>query len=182
MPGWVAAGFDDYAKRLPREWMLDLVELKPEPRERGKTVTQLLAAEASRIATACSGFRVIALDEHGAAWSTHGFATHLRRWREAGHDIAFVIGSADGLHPDIRARAAAVVALSAMTLPHGLVRVLLAEQIYRAYSVLSAHPYHRGGLARRSAGMRAAPPSPTANSAPLGGSAAANAAGVGVHQ
>jgi len=144
MPGWVGAGFDDYAKRLPREWTLDLVELKPEPRERGRTVDQLLAAEASRIAAACSGFRIVALDERGAVWSTRDFATHLRGWREAGHDIVFVIGSADGLHADIKTHAAAIVTLSAMTLPHGLVRVLLAEQIYRAYSVLSGHPYHRG--------------------------------------
>lgn len=144
MPGWVAAGFDDYAKRLPREWMLELVELKPEPRERGRALPQMLAAEATRIVAACGGFRTIALDERGAAWSTRDLATHLRGWREAGHDIAFVIGSADGLHADIKTHAAAVVALSAMTLPHGLVRVLLAEQIYRAYSVLSGHPYHRG--------------------------------------
>jgi len=144
MPGWVRAGFDDYAKRLPREWALELVELKPEARERGRTVEQLLAAEASRVAAACSGFRIVALDERGAAWSTRDFAAHLRGWREAAHDIAFVIGSADGLHADVKTHAAAIVALSAMTLPHGLVRVLLAEQIYRAYTVLSGHPYHRG--------------------------------------
>jgi 23S rRNA (pseudouridine1915-N3)-methyltransferase len=143
MAGWVAAGFDDYAKRLPRDWTLELVELKPEPRARGKTAAQMLAAEASRIAAACSGFRTIALDERGAAWSTRDFATHLRGWRDAGHDIAFVVGSADGLHADIKTHAAAVVSLSAMTLPHGLVRVLLAEQIYRAYSLLAGHPYHR---------------------------------------
>jgi 23S rRNA (pseudouridine1915-N3)-methyltransferase len=143
MPGWVAAGFDDYAKRLPREWMLELIELKPERRERARTLPGMLAAEASRIAAACSGFRVIALDERGAAWSTRDLATHLRAWRDAGHDIAFVVGSADGLHADIKTHAAAVVALSAMTLPHGLVRVLLAEQIYRAYSLLAGHPYHR---------------------------------------
>ena len=143
MPGWVAAGFDDYAKRLPREWMLELIELKPERRERARMVPGMLAAEASRIAAACSGYRVIALDERGAAWSTRDLATHLRAWRDAGHDIAFVVGSADGLHADIKTHAAAVVALSAMTLPHGLVRVLLAEQIYRAYSLLAGHPYHR---------------------------------------
>jgi 23S rRNA (pseudouridine1915-N3)-methyltransferase len=143
MAGWVAAGFDDYANRLPRDWTLELVELKPEPRARGKTAAQMLAAEASRIAAACSGFRTIALDERGAAWSTRDFATHLRGWRDAGHDIAFVVGSADGLHADIKMHAAAVVSLSAMTLPHGLVRVLLAEQIYRAYSLLAGHPYHR---------------------------------------
>ena len=143
MPGWVGAGFDDYAGRLPREWRLELVELKTEPRDRGKSVEQMLAAEASRIAAACAGFRAVALDERGAAWSTRELATHLRTWQEADHDVAFVIGSADGLHADIKAHAAAVVALSAMTLPHGLVRVVLAEQIYRAASLLARHPYHR---------------------------------------
>ena len=143
MPGWVEAGFDDYAKRLPREWKLDVVELKPEPRERGKSVDQLLAAEASRIAAACAGCRAVALDERGAAWSTRDLAAHLRGWQEDGHDVAFVIGSADGLHADIKAHAAAVVSLSAMTLPHGLARVILVEQIYRAATLLAGHPYHR---------------------------------------
>jgi 23S rRNA (pseudouridine1915-N3)-methyltransferase len=143
MPDWVAVGFDDYAKRLPRDFALELVELKPEPRTRGRSVEQMLASEAARIAAACTGYRSVALDERGAAWSTRDFAAHLRSWRESGNDIAFVIGSADGLHADIKAHAAAVVALSAMTLPHGLVRVLLAEQIYRAHSLASGHPYHR---------------------------------------
>jgi 23S rRNA (pseudouridine1915-N3)-methyltransferase len=143
MPGWVAAGFDDYARRLPRDFALELVELKPEPRDRGKTVAQMLASEASRIAAACASFRCVALDERGASWSTREFALHVRGWQDAGHDVAFVVGSADGLHADIKSHAAAVVALSAMTLPHGLVRVLLAEQIYRAASLLAGHPYHR---------------------------------------
>ncbi|MGE5171042.1 MAG: 23S rRNA (pseudouridine(1915)-N(3))-methyltransferase RlmH, partial [Rudaea sp.] len=132
MPGWVASGFDEYSRRLPRDWNLELVELKPEARVRSGNVAQMLAAEGARIANACKGYRSVALDERGAAWSTREFASHLRAWQEAGHDVAFVIGSADGLHADIKAHAAAVVALSAMTLPHGLVRVLLAEQIYRA--------------------------------------------------
>ena len=143
MPAWVDAGFDDYAKRLPRDWRLDLVALKPEPRGRGKSVEQMLAAEASRVAAACAGLRAVALDERGAAWSTRDLATRLRGWRETGHDVAFVIGSADGLHADVKAHAAAVVALSAMTLPHGLARVILAEQIYRAATLLAGHPYHR---------------------------------------
>lgn len=143
MPGWVSAGFDDYAKRMPRDWGLELVELKPEARDRGKTVAQMLATEASRIASACAGFRSVALDERGAAWSTRELASHLRGWQEAGHDVAFIIGSADGLHADIKSHAAAVVALSGMTLPHGLVRIVVAEQIYRAASLLAGHPYHR---------------------------------------
>ena len=144
MPGWVAAGFDDYARRLPREFALDLVELKPEPRDRGRTLARILAAEAQRVAAASAGFQAVALDEHGQAWSTRDFALRLGGWRDAGHDVAFLIGSADGLSAEVKTRASAVMAVSAMTLPHGLVRVLLAEQIYRAVSLLSGHPYHRG--------------------------------------
>ncbi|MFI4888399.1 MAG: 23S rRNA (pseudouridine(1915)-N(3))-methyltransferase RlmH [Burkholderiales bacterium] len=143
MPGWVVAGFDEYARRVPREWTLELLELKPEPRERGRTATQMLAAEASRITAACTGFRIVALDERGTPWTTRHFAAQLRDWQEGGFDIAFVVGSADGLHADIKSGAAAIVSLSAMTLPHGLVRVVLAEQIYRAASLLAGHPYHR---------------------------------------
>ena len=143
MPAWVAAGFDDYAKRLPRELALELVDLKPEPRGRGRTAGQMLAAESRRIGAACVGYQTIALDERGAAWSTRDLAMRLGEWRDAGDAVAFVIGSADGLHTDVKSRATAVVALSALTLPHGLVRVLLAEQIYRASSLLAGHPYHR---------------------------------------
>src|SRR5690348_6431692 len=142
MPGWVSAGYDDYARRLPREFALDLVELKPESRDQGRTVAKLLAAEASRIQAACAGFRVVALDERGASWTTREFAARLAKWRDASDDVAFVIGSADGLAADVKAQASALLALSKLTLPHGLVRVLLAEQIYRAASVLAGHPYH----------------------------------------
>ena len=102
-----------------------------------------MRAEASRLATACAGYRIVALDERGTAWTTQELATRLRRWHDGGDDVAFVIGSADGLAADVKSNAAAVVALSAMTLPHGLVRVLLAEQLYRAHTLLTGHPYHR---------------------------------------
>jgi 23S rRNA (pseudouridine1915-N3)-methyltransferase len=143
MPAWIDAGWDDYCRRLPREFALSLVELKPEPRDRGRPVVQLLAAEAERIDAACKGALVVALDERGQPWTTRSLADHLGRWRDEARDVAFVIGSADGLAPAVKRAAAAVVALSALTLPHGLVRVLLAEQIYRAVSLLSGHPYHR---------------------------------------
>ncbi len=143
MPAWVTTGFEDYAKRMPREFAFDLVELKPEGRDRGKPIAQLLASEAMRIRTAAAGLRMIALDEHGAAWTTHQMAERLGRWRDEAMDVAFVIGSADGLDPALKRDAEAVVALSAMTLPHGLARVLLAEQLYRAVSLNSGHPYHR---------------------------------------
>jgi len=143
MPAWVTAGWNDYARRLPRDFTLELVELKPEPRDRGRPVAQLLAAEALRIDSACKGARVVALDERGQPWTTRTLAERLGRWRDEGEDIAFVIGSADGLDESVRQRAAAVVALSALTLPHGLVRVLVAEQLYRAATLLAGHPYHR---------------------------------------
>ncbi len=143
MPAWVAAACDDYARRLPRDFALALVELKPEPRDRGRTVDQMLEAEAKRIAAATAGYASIALDEHGSRWSTRELADHLRQWREGGRDVAFVIGSADGLHSDVKAKALAVVSLSAMTLPHALARVIIAEQLYRASSILAGHPYHR---------------------------------------
>jgi 23S rRNA (pseudouridine1915-N3)-methyltransferase len=143
MPAWVAAGFDDYARRLPREFALELIELKPEPRGRGKSPTQILAAEAARIATATRGWTIVALDERGEAWSTAQLAARVRGWSNSGQSVAFVIGSADGLAEVIRCDADVIMALSALTLPHGLARVVLAEQLYRATSLLQGHPYHR---------------------------------------
>jgi len=143
MPSWVTVAVADYAKRLPHETPFELVELKPAARDRGRTVAQMLAEEARAIAAACTGATVVALDERGAAWTTRELAERLGRWREDGRDVAFVIGSADGLDASVKASASAVVALSAMTLPHGLVRVVLAEQLYRAASLLAGHPYHR---------------------------------------
>ncbi len=143
MPDWVGAGWSDYARRLPPDFQLELVELKPEPRDRGRPVAQLLAAEAVRIAAACRGARVVALDERGQAWTTRALAERLARWRDDGETVAFVVGSADGLAATVKDGAAAVVSLSALTLPHGLVRVILAEQLYRATSLLAGHPYHR---------------------------------------
>ena len=143
LPAWVAAAYGDYARRLPRDFALDLVELKPEARTQGKSVAQLLSAEGTRIAAATSGYYTLALDERGAAWTTAQLAAELRRWRDEALQVAFVIGSADGLSPAIKRGATAVVALSALTLPHALARVLLAEQLYRAVSLLQGHPYHR---------------------------------------
>lgn len=143
MPGWVAEGYAAYARRLPRDFRLDLVEIKPEPRDRGKSTQRILAAEAERIHAACEGSRMVALDERGKAWSTRDLAHRLARWRDDASDVAFVIGSADGLDADLKRRAGDVVSLSSLTLPHGLVRVLVAEQVYRAVSLLSGHPYHR---------------------------------------
>ena len=143
MPAWVGAGYDEYARRMPREVGLELIELKPAPRDRGKPVAQLLAAEALRIRAASAATVRIALDERGAAWTTRALADRLRSWQDTGSDVSFVIGSADGLDASVKQEASAVFALSALTLPHGMVRVLLVEQLYRALSMNSGHPYHR---------------------------------------
>ena len=143
LPQWLKAGFEHYAKQLPREWAFEAVELRSEPRDGSRTVTQMLTAEAARIARATTGRRVIALDEHGVSFTTSTFADKLRSWQASGEDVAFVIGSADGLADSIKAGARATIALSTMTLPHGLARVLLIEQLYRAHTILTGHPYHR---------------------------------------
>jgi len=143
MPAWVGAGFDDYARRLPREFALELIELKPAPRGRGGSATRILAVEKERIATATRGCVVIALDEHGQSWTTPEFAARVRAWSRDGRPVAFVLGSADGLAAAVKHDADVIMALSALTLPHGLARVVLIEQIYRAASLLEGHPYHR---------------------------------------
>ena len=143
LPSWVGEAYADYARRMPRGLGLELVALKAEPRDRGKSTEQVLAAEAERIAAATRGFHVVALDERGLSWRTAELASALGGWRDSALDVAFVIGSADGLAERIKHDANVVIALSALTLPHGLVRVMLAEQLYRAASLLQGHPYHR---------------------------------------
>jgi len=143
MPAWVVGGFDEYARRLPREFALELIELKPGARGHGRSPAQILAAEAERIAAATRGATVIALDEHGQSWSTAQFAAKLRGWSNRGQPVAFVLGSADGLAAVVKHNADVMMALSALTLPHGLARVVLIEQLYRAASLLQGHPYHR---------------------------------------
>jgi len=144
MPAWIATGFLEYAKRLPREAKIELLEIKPEPRSSGKTAAQMMAAEAQRISTAIpQGARRVVLDEHGAMLTTKQMAQHMQAWMGSGQDVVFIIGGADGLHESVKNSAQQTLALSPMTLPHGLVRVLLAEQLYRAHSLLHNHPYHR---------------------------------------
>ena len=144
MPSWVAEGFADYAGRMPRMARLSLTEVKAEPRTTGKSVPQLMAAEAERIQAAAPEDAVrVVLDERGRDFTTE----QLARWLEArlgeGRDLAFLIGGPDGLAPEIKSSGTLQLRLSSMTLPHGLARVLLAEQLYRAVSILQNHPYHR---------------------------------------
>ncbi|HSN21240.1 MAG TPA: 23S rRNA (pseudouridine(1915)-N(3))-methyltransferase RlmH [Usitatibacter sp.] len=144
MPGWIQEGFHEYARRMPPEIRLELVELKPEERGAGKPAERARALEGERLLAALpEGGTLIALDEKGRSVTTQGLSVMLADWmREATHPV-FAIGGADGLSPEVKERAAKLVSLSALTLPHALVRVVLAEQLYRAWSILARHPYHR---------------------------------------
>ena len=143
-PAWVADGFADYARRMPPEARIELVELKPESRSGGKTAQQMMAAEGARILAAVpASATLVALDEHGSDADTQALAGHYGRWQRSGGDVAFAIGGPDGLHDSVKARAATLLRLSSLTLPHALVRVILAESLYRAVSVARGHPYHR---------------------------------------
>jgi 23S rRNA (pseudouridine1915-N3)-methyltransferase len=144
LPDWMNAGFAEYAKRMPRELPLVLIEIKPEPRTTGKTVDAMMAAEAKRIEAALpSRCRRIALDERGEAPDTQVLAQNLTHWLNKGDDVAFLIGGPDGLDPALKQSAHESLRLSSLTLPHGLARVVLAEALYRAHSLRSGHPYHR---------------------------------------
>lgn len=144
LPDWMNAGFAAYAKRMPRELPVELVEIKPEPRTTGKTAEAMMAAEAKRIEAALpSRCRRIALDERGDAPDTRALAQWLERWQAEGDDVAFLIGGPDGLDPALKGGAHERLRLSSLTLPHGLARVVLAEALYRAHSLQAGHPYHR---------------------------------------
>jgi 23S rRNA (pseudouridine1915-N3)-methyltransferase len=148
MPAWVNAGFQEYARRMPPEAPLKLAEVRPEPRSHAnhgaRAVERLMQAEARRIDSAIPQHMLrVALDERGAAWSTRELARRFARWRMESEDVAFIVGGADGLHDAVRRGADFLWSLSALTLPHGLVRVIVAEQLYRAQSILKNHPYHR---------------------------------------
>ncbi len=144
MPDWIKCGYAEYAKRMPKEFSLHLIELKPEKRSGGKTVEQMKSLERDRILINIPpDSEIWALDERGEQLTTLGVADHLRKTLGTGRNICFIIGSADGLHDDIKSRGDKLFSLSRLTLPHGLVRVILAEQLYRAWSVIQNHPYHR---------------------------------------
>ena len=144
MPAWVDAAFADYARRMPRRARIELVEIRPEPRRPSVAPAQVLAAEAKRIRAALPArCRCVALDERGRALTTPELAANLESWLAAGQDLAFLIGGPDGLAAELKRSAALTLRLSSFTLPHGLARVVLGEQLYRALSILDGHPYHR---------------------------------------
>ena len=142
-PAWADAAYEDFAKRFPPELRLELKAVKAEPRG-SKTAEQLMAAEAVRLEAAVpKGARRVVLDERGERISTTQLAQRLQAWQRDGRDVVIFIGGPDGLHPDLKARADDTLRLSDLTLPHAFVRVLLAEALYRAWSLRNGHPYHR---------------------------------------
>ena len=143
VPDWAQTAWDDYAKRFPPEMRLELKAVKTEPRA-SRTLPALLAAERERIEAAIpKGARVVALDERGTALTTIALAGKLKAWQLENDVVALVIGGPDGLDPAFRQAAHERIRLSDLTLPHAMVRVLLAEQLYRAWTINAGHPYHR---------------------------------------
>lgn len=144
MPGWVEQGFQEYAKRLPPECALKLHEIPAGKRGKNADIVRLTRQEGERMAaTIPKGALVVALEVGGKAWSTEQLATRLDSWLAEGRDVALLVGGPEGLEPGLSAAADERWSLSPLTLPHPLVRIVLAEQIYRAWSILKGHPYHR---------------------------------------
>ena len=143
VPDWAQTAWDDYAKRFPTELKVELKAVKTEPRG-SKTVESIYAAEASRIEAAIpKGSRIVVLDERGTALSTVALAGKLKAWQLESDDVALVIGGPDGLDPAFKQAAHERIRLSDLTLPHAFARILLIEQLYRAWSINAGHPYHR---------------------------------------
>jgi 23S rRNA (pseudouridine1915-N3)-methyltransferase len=143
VPDWAQTAWDDYAKRFPFEIKVELKAVKTEPRA-SKSLESIYAAERARIEAAIpKGCRIVALDERGTTLTTMALAGKLTDWQLSGGDVALVIGGPDGLEPAFRQSAHERIRLSDLTLPHAMVRVLLIEQLYRAWSINANHPYHR---------------------------------------
>ena len=142
-PAWEREGFDCYARRLPRECALELIEIPVARRGGGDPAPQVSQEGDAMLRRVPKGARVIALDERGKAFTTRELASRLQAWLQEGRDIALLIGGPDGLAADCRAAADLDWSLSPLTLPHGLARIVVAEQLYRAWSLLCGHPYHR---------------------------------------
>jgi 23S rRNA (pseudouridine1915-N3)-methyltransferase len=143
-PAWAETACDEFAKRFPPEMRLEIKAVKAEPRGASRPAATAMAAEATRLeAAAPRGARRVVLDEHGERRTTAALAQRMQAWRDDGRDVAFLIGGPDGLDARLKATADETLRLSDLTLPHAFVRVLLAEALYRAWTVLEHHPYHR---------------------------------------
>lgn len=144
MPGWVSDGYSEYARRLPRECSLNLAEIPLAQRSKSQPVSRAIEDEGKRMQAAIgANQRVIALDVKGRAWSTEQLAEQLNDWMQGGRDVSLLVGGPDGLAENCLQAAGQRWSLSPLTLPHPLVRVILAEQLYRAWSLNAGHPYHR---------------------------------------
>jgi len=145
MPTWVTDGFEQYTRRFPRHLSLELVEIQLGAREKKENPARAVNEESKRMLKALrSGDRVVALDQNGKTFSTEKLAGSLGHWQQEGRDVVFLIGGPDGLGGECIERAELTWSLSPLTLPHALVRILVAEQLYRAWTILQNHPYHRG--------------------------------------
>jgi len=143
MPAWVESACADFTKRMPRELAIEIVDIKPEKRAAGNSTENIQLIEAKRILEAAGRDFLIACDERGQEVTTLQLAQKMQSWQTLGRDVSIIIGGADGLHASIKQHANWLWSLSKLTLPHAFVRVLLTEQLYRAYSVIQNHPYHR---------------------------------------
>jgi 23S rRNA (pseudouridine1915-N3)-methyltransferase len=144
MPAWITTGFDEYAKRLPPTYRLNLITIPLRKRTKNADINRLQQQESEQILmTITEQTHVIALDERGEPWNTHQLANYLSQWQQRYSKIALLIGGPEGLTNQCRQRAQQQWSLSPLTLPHPLVRIIVAEQLYRAWSILNHHPYHR---------------------------------------
>jgi len=144
MPGWVDQGFSDYVKRFPSPWSVRLVEVASEKRSNNKNVSSIVGKECERIfKSVSSAHTLVSLDVKGSQWSSVSLAQNLQNWQDLQRPVSFVIGGADGLAAECLDRSDAVWSLSPLTFPHQLVKVLVIEQLYRAWSIMHHHPYHR---------------------------------------
>lgn len=144
MPAWVQQGFEDYSKRLPSQFQLHLLEIEAKKRSKNADLSRITTEEGQALLNAVPDHSlIIALDEHGKQWDTQEFAQNLQKWHDEPQNISFLVGGADGLAQECLKKAHITLSLSRLTFPHPLVRVIIAEQIYRAVSLLQGHPYHR---------------------------------------
>jgi 23S rRNA (pseudouridine1915-N3)-methyltransferase len=143
MPDWVELGCAEYLKRMPREISVEIVEIRPDKRAAGKSPEAVQEAEAARILEAAGRDLLVVLDERGQEVTTTQLAQRMESWLAGGRDVSLVIGGADGLHASLKHKADWLWSLSRLTMPHGMVRVVLTEQLYRAWTVIQNHPYHR---------------------------------------
>lgn len=144
MPDWVASGFNEYAKRLPKNYQLNLIEIPALKRTESSNIKQVIIEEGVKLSAAVpKNNLIVALDEHGKEWSTMELAQKIGDWHVEQQDISLLIGGPDGLSDECKKKARVIWSLSKLTLPHQMVKIFLAEQMYRAWSIINKHPYHR---------------------------------------